>query len=149
MYLETKQDRSVYYWLKGLFEEYPFVNVVDGFPDEILKLPTVSVEIDVIDSYPFELGNRHLAKTRIWYVDVFASNKGQRNEFAYRVLNELEDTIPVYNYDEGFPPEANPSKLGGLIPSDIRLEIIKVLPELVDTLYYRATVTFTATYDTY
>lgn len=144
MIRERKEDLSVYYWLKDLF---PTFTIVDGFPVENLKIPTISVEVDTIDSEPFELGNRHRQKFRVWYIDVFAATKSQRDEVAYKILEELENPIQVYDYDEGFPPSVSPSNIGGLIPQDIRLEIKRVLPELVDLLYYRSTVTFSAVYN--
>lgn len=144
MYLERKQDLSIYYWLVGLF---PTINVEDGFPTESLIIPTISVEVDIIDTEGFELGNRHRLKDRQWYIDVFAATKTQRNEIAYKILNELENPIPVQDYDEGFPPSVNPSVIGGMIVDRIRLENIKVLSELVEKLYWRSTITFTANYN--
>lgn len=147
MYLERKQDLSVVYFIKDSFEDYSFITIVDGFPEGELTIPTISVDNDEIDTYPFELGNRNRAQFRTWYIDVFAKNKSQRDEYSYKILNELEEGISVYNYDEGFPPDQQPTRIGALIPDDIKLRIIRINPELVDKLYYRATVIFTAVYN--
>ena len=77
----------------------------------------------------------------------YTNNKSQRDELAYRLLNGLEACIPVYDYDEGFPPDVSPTELGCLEVEDLKLQIILVFPELVDTLYWRATVSFVATYN--
>jgi hypothetical protein len=68
---------------------------------------------------------------------------------AYRVYNELDYGIPVYDYNEGFPPAVSPTRLGCLRVKDDekRLETIRVLPQLVDKLYYRASISFVMVYD--
>lgn len=146
MELERKQDLAVYYWAKEVFAESPFITVTDDHPGTELSLPTVAIDAVRIDLRPYELGNRRNIRFRRWFIDVFAKNKSQRDEIGYKLLNCLEDNIKVYNYDEGFPPDYNPSEIGSLIPQDWRMEIIRVIPELVDTLYWRATVSFNAIY---
>lgn len=106
------------------------------------------MEWDELTGYPGELGNRKLVKERIWAIDIFAVNKSQRDEFAYKIFNELDDGVPVYNYNEGFPEQGiTPSRLGTLIPLIRRIKNIPVDPDLVVELYYRAEVILTATYD--
>ncbi len=148
MLLERKQDLSVYYWLVDQFSDADFINIEDGFPSTNLDLPTIALEVDTIDSVPFQLGTRVRKKFRRWYIDVFADNKSQRDEYAYRLINSLESTIAVYDYDEGFPPDVSPTQLGYLDVDDINLRIIKVMPELTEKLYYRSVVTFSAVYAT-
>lgn len=147
MYLERKEDLSVYYYLVDLFSDTSFMHIVDGFPESNLELPTVAVEASTIDTYQLELGNKNRYQDRTWFIDVFAVNKSQRDDIAYRIMNSLEDCIPVYDYDEGFPPEVSPTQLGCLQVQDIRLQIVRVFPELTGSLYYRATVSFTAIYN--
>lgn len=148
MYLERKQDLSIYYWLKdSIFVDAPFINIADGFPTQGLELPMVAVEGSDINIGPFELGNPYGIKYRIWDIDVFGENKSQRDEYGYRILNEVENKIPVYDYDEGFPPDVTPTQIGILIPERIKMEIIRVDPNLVSDLYWRATVSFVAIYE--
>lgn len=135
------EDRAVVYFIRNLFTSSPMITVVDSFPDEDLTLPTVSIDGGEIDTSPGELGNRKRLKYRTWYIDVFALTKSQRNDLGYTILNALEETIPVYNYNEGFPPNSSPSLLGGLVPINIRLEHIRILPELTEKMYYRSQVT--------
>lgn len=98
--------------------------------------------------YQGELGNRKLVKTRIWFIDIFAVNKSQRDEFAYKIFNELDDGVPVYNYNEGFPEQGiTPTRLGALLPLSRRIKNIPVDSSLVDEMYYRAEIVFTAYYD--
>ncbi len=148
MYIERLEDISVYEWLKNLFLDAPFVTIVDAFPATDLVIPTISVEWDEITGIPLELGNRTMLRERVFYFDIFAKNKSQRDEFAYRIFNELDNGIPVYDYNEGFPEQgATPSRLGALTLEEKNLRNIRVDPELVDELYYRAALFFTAKYD--
>ena len=145
MYLERKQDLSVYYWLANMFASTPQVKVVDGFPVSDLVIPSLSVEAESITISPLELGDRKGLEIRVWILDVFAANKAQRDEFSFKILNALDDNILVYNYDAGFPPAVIP-QIGCLIPQDVAYKKIQVLPQLVDKLYWRGQITFRAIY---
>jgi len=142
--IERKEDLSIYYWLKTLFAEYSFITVVDGFPSENLVIPSVAVEPDTIDMEDFELGNRDGIRLRTWYIDVFGKNKTQRDEFAYKVLDELKNGIPVYDYDISIP---STELIGHLNILKRKLNILRIDPELVSTMYYRATVSILAIND--
>lgn len=146
MFRERIQDLSIYYWLKNLFASDTIVTIVDDFPVAGLVLPTVAVEAKTIRKYPFEMGNPRGIEPRIWFIDVFGKTKSQRDDLGYKILNEIEDGIPVYDYDQGFPPDVSPAEIGCLIPSEIKMEIIRVIPELVTEMYWRATISFVATY---
>jgi hypothetical protein len=146
MHLNRKQDLSVYYFIKDLFSSTPFVNIEDGYLENGVTIPTVAVESLDIETVPFELGNSKRLNIRTWDVDIYALNKTQRDEFSYQVMDALEDSIPVWDYDGGFPPTVL-TQLGCMEPDNIRIEIIRILPELVDKYYYRATVSFTAIYN--
>jgi hypothetical protein len=146
MDIERKIDLSVYYWLVDLFSDASFVNIEDGFPTSDLTIPTVSVDWDMIDTENYELGNRTRMSDRLWYIDIFAKTKSQRDEFAYRIMRALEDPIQVYNYDEGFPPSVTPSELGWLLPERVKVRVLKIFPELTSVLYWRTTVKFNTNY---
>ena len=78
---------------------------------------------------------------------MFAKNKTQRDELAYTILEALEECIPVYNYDEGFPPSMTPTRIGCLQVGNLRMEIVRIMPQLVNTLYWRAEVSFSARHE--
>jgi hypothetical protein len=148
MYKERLEDLSVYYFLKSTFSDTPAINIVDGFPiDTDLKLPTVAVEAGKIDVIEYELGNRDGLRVRRWYVDIFALNKSQRDEFGYRLLDVLKDGIPVYNYNEGFPPSITPSRAGTLVILSKSFNPVGISEAVVEKLYYRATISFVAQND--
>jgi len=144
--LERKQDRSIYYWLKNLFN-YPNFHIVDGYPEGELELPTIAIDFEDLRRRPHEIGNRVGESYIFWSIDIYAETKDQRDEIGFRIIKELENKIPVYDYDEGFPPLVSPTEIGVLDPEEIRLKIIKVIPDFVDKLFYRAQVMFITRYE--
>ena len=148
MYMERLEDLSVYYFLKDtVFSSSPFITIVDGFPEGDLHLPTVAVEAGKIDVRLYEMGNRDGVRVRRWYIDIYAKNKSQRDEFGYKLLNELKNNIPVYNYNEGFPPSVSPTKVGSLQVLAKSYEPIKINADVVEKLYFRATISIVAEND--
>ena len=147
MHIERKKDLSIYYWLVALFTDVPYVNIRDGFPISDLVIPTVSVEGGTINLLPHEIGNKNRVFSRYWRIDVFGDTKSQRDDFTYRILENLQDTIPVYDYDEGFPPGVSPTQLGCLNVRNVRSNVIEILPEFTQKLYYRTSIALTAEYN--
>jgi len=141
MYLERKEDLAIYYWLKSLFTSVKGMSIVDGYPDEPLTLPTISVEWDDTAVDMFQLGDRSGSRIRTWYIDVFAKNKTTRDEFAYKIHNELRNGIPVYEITDGVPTE---TKIGHLDILQRRIKVVRIDPELVSTVYYRADISILA-----
>jgi hypothetical protein len=139
-------DLSLYYFVENVFIGSPFIKIREGFPEDLLTVPCIAIELDEIATYPSELGNRIRGRIRTWYIDIFAADKAQRDEYAYRLMGALESDVPVYNYDEGFPPSSTPSRIGCLKTDDIKMQIIKVLPELTEKMYYRSVIIFTGEY---
>jgi hypothetical protein len=139
---------SIFYWLKDdVLSSYPTVTIKDGFPGEDLEIPSVSVESHDIRPRQKELGNRRSRRQRMWSLEIIASNKAQRDELTSIILNDLEYGIPVYDYDEGFPPSTTPSELGLLRPIDWEVRTIRIFPELVEKLYWRNTIRFFTEYN--
>lgn len=147
MYKERLEDLSIYYWLKSKFSDASYIRIVDGFPEGDLVLPTIAVEAGRIDVQEYEMGNRDGLRVRRWFIDIYASNKSQRDEFGYRLLNELKNGIPVYNYNEGFPPSVAPTKIGALQILAKSYDPIRINADVVEKLYYRATVSIVAQND--
>jgi len=146
MFIERKQDLSVYYYIENLFTTYPDITVVDEFPTTTLTIPTVAVENGMYTVEWYELGNRRGIDLRTWFIDVYAKNKSQRDDYSYLIKNEVQDGIPVYDYDEGFPPDVSPTQIGAMEILELSVEPIPILAELVSTLYYRAQVRLIARY---
>lgn len=145
---ERNEDLSIQYWLKDKFPAP--VTIVDGFPDTDLVIPTISVEWDEVTGYDFELGNRTPLKERLWYLDIFAVSKSQRDAFAYKLFDDLDSGVPVFDYNAGFPSS---TRIGTLIPVQRKIKNLRTYLDESESepkvLYYRAVVFLTATYDTY
>jgi hypothetical protein len=122
------------------------VSVEDGYPDKILVNPTVSIDAMDFPIVPFELGNRVGQRRRPWAIDIFALNKAQRDELAYLIMDALENSISVYDYDINFPPPT-PPQIGALEPSDIEVRIIMSFPSgSEEKLFWRSSILFITTY---
>jgi len=147
MYIEKKEDQSIHYWLVDLFQDVPFITLVDEFPETLLTIPTISNDVGRIDMEDLELGDRTGIRVRNWYIDIFAKTKTQREDFGYRILDALKNGINIYDYDEGFPPDVTPSKIGHLNVLARSYEPMRVSPDFTDKLYYRATISFVAVND--
>ena len=139
---ESLEDTSLVYWLKDLFKDYPDVTITDAYPEMDLKLPTVAVENGDITIFPYELGNRTGRMDRLWTIIVFANNKVQRDDFASIIRKNLESGIPVYDYNQGFPPTNSPPQIDLLRPESIIIRPIRIFPDLTEKLYWRADISF-------
>lgn len=141
-YREDNEDMSIVSYLKSAFSAYPFVSVIMGFQVNNLTVPSVSIHPLKIDCPPIEIGNGQTDRIRVYQINIYANSDIQRSQFSYTVLNLLDGKIPVYNYNEGFPPDNSPSIIDYLNITEKQLEFYPVYPELVDDLYYRTVIDF-------
>ena len=133
-----KEDAGLVYWLKDKFSAYPFITVVDGFPeDKELTIPSISVEPDTIEGIQVQLGDRVGNDLRSYYFDVFAINKPQRDELAYKIYDDLADGVTLYDIVDGVKTT---TKIGHLNVIKKRIKMIRIDASLVSKMYYRATV---------
>ena len=132
------EDLSVNYFIRNLFESFPMITIVDEYPETILEVPTISIVNGKLIEERFELGNRDSGlRTRRWFIDIFAKNKSQRDDFGYRILDNTDNGIRVYDYNEGFPPSASPSLINHLSVVRKSYEPVEVIRQLNEKLYYR------------
>jgi hypothetical protein len=148
MYKERKEDLSVYYFIEEIFSSTSFITIVDEWPTGEIQPPVISVENELLSVRPLELGNRRGVDIRTWYINIFAKNNSQRDDFAYLIKNEVQSGIPVYDFDEGFPAEgqtpaeAGITQIGTLSWDQIAIKKFPVLTvDNVSKMYYRAQVT--------
>jgi hypothetical protein len=144
MLQERLEDLSVFYFLVDKFKADPLVTILDAFPIAKFKYPAIAIEWSDASASSFELGSKIKQASRMYIADIFALTSTQRDELSYKIFNYLDDTIPVYDYNEGFPPSVTPSLISGLEVTEKKLKVIKIYPELVEQMYYRATLTFVA-----
>src|SRR5687768_8299500 len=94
MLIYRLEDISMTYFVKGLFADVPYIEVVTQFPKTILNVPTLSVVHRKLSETRYELGNRDSGlRTRRWFIDIFAKNETQRDDFAYKILDMTDDGI--------------------------------------------------------
>jgi hypothetical protein len=149
MFLERKQDLSIFYWLQDtVFSAYSMVTVVDGYPEQDMELPVVAVVNNPIRLEPHELGNRTGQRVRSWTLEVYANNKAQRDEMASVIMGDIENGIPVHDYDEGFPPSVSPTQIGTMETFGIIVIPQRIFPDLVEKLYWKVSVRFSTNYET-
>lgn len=138
MLIYRLEDLSVNYFVKNLFQEAGFITITDEFPSRILTVPTISIENGKLAEERFELGNRDSGiRIRRWLINIFAVNKSQRDDFAYKLLDSTDDGINVYDYNEGFPPNASPTRINHLDVISKTYEPIDVIIQSNEKLYYR------------
>ena len=142
------EDLSMYFFIKDMFSDVSFINVVDSFPEEILTIPTISIDAGRIKEELFEVGNRDRVRIRTWYIDVFAKNKSQRDDFGYRILDQSNNGINVYDYNEGFPPDVTPSRIEHFDILSISYEPVPVMLDEVEPKYFRGQVILVTQNDT-
>ena len=143
--LERLQDLSIYYWLTDLLASVS-VSVFDGYQDQELVIPSVSVVNEDIVLIPHELGTSTNLRSRIFDLDVIGNTKTQRDALASMIIVGLEGGIPVYDYNEGFPPSVSPTQISTLSPLRIQARMIRIFPELVEKLYWRSSIRFIVEY---
>lgn len=135
------EDLSVYHWIKDMFQDVAFLTIVDSFPDQVLSIPTVSIEAGKLKEELYEIGNRDKVRIRRWYIDIFAKNISQRDDMGYRILDQSKNGINVYDYNEGFPPDVFPTNINHMDIVGISYEPIPVFLQEHESLYYRGQVT--------
>ena len=141
------EDLSVYFFIKNMFSDTPFIEIVDSFPEQILTIPTISIDAGRIKEENFEIGNRDRVRIRTWYIDIFAKNKSQRDDFGYRILDQSNNGINVYDYNEGFPPTVV-TRIEHMDVLSISYEPIPVMLAENEKLYFRGQVILVTQNDT-
>ena len=142
------EDLSMFFFIKNMFQDVSFINIVDSFPEEILTVPTISIDAGMLKEENFEIGNRDRVRIRTWYIDIFAKNRSQRDDFGYRILDQSKNGINVYDYNEGFPPDVSPTRIEHMDVLSISYEPIPVMLDEVEKLYFRGQVILVTQNDT-
>lgn len=142
------EDLSMFFFIKNMFTDVSNINVVDSFPEEILTVPTISIDAGRLKEELFEVGNRDKVRFRTWYIDIFAVNKSQRDDFGYRILSQSHNGIVIYDYNEGFPPSVTPSRFGHMDVLAISYEPVPVMLDESEKLYFRGQIIIDTQNDT-
>ncbi len=132
------EDLSMNYWVRDVFQPFNVqITYTDEFPATILQVPTVSIVNGRLSEEEYELGNADGIRIRKWFIDIFANNKSQRDDFGYQMMSECKKGIHVLDYNEGFPPDASPTVINHLTVISRTYNPIDVIRQLNEKLYYR------------
>lgn len=142
------EDLSMFFFIKNMFSDNLSIKIVDSFPEKGLTIPTISVDTGKLKEESYELGSRDKVRVRVWYIDIFAVNKSQRDDFGYRILNQSKNGINVYDYNEGFPPSVTPTRIEHLEVLNISYEPIPVMLDEAQPKYFRGQVILVTQNDT-
>jgi hypothetical protein len=154
MLIYRNEDLSMFYFIKNMFSDTSYIEIVDSFPaDEFgapapLTIPTISIDAGKLKEELFELGDRDKVRIRTWYIDIFAKNKSQRDDFGYRILDQTKNGININDYNQGFPPTVTPSKIGHMDVLSISYEPVPVMLDKSELLYFRGQVILVTQNDT-
>lgn len=151
MFIEVKQDLSMIYFIKDLFDTTygaGFVTVGAEWPDLPLasNKPYIAVKNEALTVKALELGNRYGYDMRIWYFDIFANDISQRDVYGYAIKNAVQGGVPVLDFALGFPPEDAIPQIGAMSHEEIRVRPIPVMSELTSPQYWRGQVYLLARY---
>lgn len=139
----------MFYFIKNIFQDLAsFIAIEDSFPEKLLTIPTISIDAGKLKEELFELGDRDKVRIRIWYIDIFAKNKSQRDDFGYKILEKSKNGINIYDYNEGFPPDIAPTRIGHMDILSISYEPIPVMLDEAEPLYFRGQVILVTQNDT-
>jgi hypothetical protein len=142
------EDLSMFFFIKNMFQDVSFIDIQDSFPEKILDVPTISIDAGKLKEELFEIGNRDKVRIRTWYIDIFAKNRSQRDDFGYRILDQSKNGIIVYDYNEGFPPDIAPSRIEHMQVLSDSYEPIPVMLDEQEKLYFRGQVILVTQNDT-
>lgn len=148
MIIYRLEDLSMFFFIKNMFSDTSYIEIVDSFPEKLLTIPTVSIDAGKIREELFELGDRDKVRIRTWYIDIFAKNKSQRDDFGYRILDQTKNGMNIYDYNQGFPPTVTPDKIGHMDVLSISYEPVPVMLDENGLLYFRGQVILVTQNDT-
>ncbi|RPK20067.1 hypothetical protein [Paenibacillus xylanexedens] len=70
---------------------------------ESFKYPAVAIYEDETETKPYELGSSQTEKTKTYIIQVFSERGGERNDVTDSIVELLEGSIGITDYNLGFP----------------------------------------------
>jgi hypothetical protein len=124
---------SLLYWVSDCLVAagVDYVDVISGSPDVPIKLSGETVTVFPSSAYskPYELGGSDLKNVN-FIVEAFLLTDGKRDDVADLLFEALaERTIPLYDYNEGFPPPYGtddvPTEIGKIQTNSVFLQPVQ------------------------
>ena len=164
-------ESSLYYFLKDKLDEsgwgsegyynnhvvtlrddYPndeelnkIVATATGMADSEIVLPVVVIEMTEQNEAAYQLGSKP-ANTRSFVVSILGREKAEAKDISQQIYEWFQDNnVDLNNYNEGFPPNVYPNKVGTIEIDNVRLVPVRIIgsPDISDR--HRYEVMFTAT----
>lgn len=101
----TDKVKATYYYCP-----FNIYNESSNETTDILKLPAIGIYEDATDTQPFELGNSRTEKTKTYVIQIWSEHGGERNDATDSIVELLEGSLPIIDYNEGFPTNEDGSK---------------------------------------
>jgi hypothetical protein len=98
----------------------PF-NLYDESSNELtdnFKYPAIAIYEDDTDTTPYELGNSSTEKTKSYVIQVWSERGGERNDATDSIVEMLEGSIPIIDYNAGFPTNSDGTKNTSFNPNN-------------------------------
>lgn len=96
----SSQDLSTY----SVDYLWHYASVIDAWPyEDVPPLPVISIELQIADAQPLQLGYGDI-RTGFWNIQIFAENKGQRDDLMDIVYDGLHKRrCNIYKFENGLP----------------------------------------------
>jgi hypothetical protein len=78
--------------------------------DNNFKYPAIAIYEDDTDTQPYELGSASTEKIKTYVIQVWSERGGERNDATDSIVEMLEGSIPIVDYNAGFPTNADGTK---------------------------------------
>jgi hypothetical protein len=102
-----------YYCIFNIYDESSNATT-DSF-----KYPAIAIYEDDTDTAGFELGSATKETTTTWIIEVWAERGGERNDATDNIVKMFNGTIPIVNYNNGFPVNSDKTLNINFNPNDI------------------------------
>ncbi len=87
-----------YYYCKFNIYDESSNETTDNF-----KYPAVAIYEDVTNTRAYELGSSQTEKTKTYIIQVYSEQGGERNDVTDSIVEMLEGSIGITDYNYGFP----------------------------------------------
>jgi hypothetical protein len=95
------------------------------------KYPAIAIYEDETETEPYEIGTATTEKVKSYVVQVWSERGGERNDVTDSIVEILERSIPIIDYNAGFPVNNDGTKNMSFNPNSI------VTVAVSDSINYR------------
>lgn len=82
---------------------YPLVNVVDAYRGDFITPPIIAIDDSGDSEKGVELGTSSKSVKTEFRINVYAKTEGQRDDITDLIKAALDDAVPIWNFNNGFP----------------------------------------------